>query len=66
MKWLSRKFIVFVVNIIIVIGMIIKEYQPSMEMVLLIIINSVIYLFVEGILDVKRLEKIYEKSKKDN
>lgn len=66
MKWLSRKFIVFVVNIIIVIGMIIKEYQPSMEMVLLIIINSVIYLFVEGILDVKRLEKIYEKTKKDN
>lgn len=56
MKWLSRKFLVYLVNIIIVIGMIIKGYNPNTEMIILILGNAFLYSFIEGVLDIKKIE----------
>lgn len=65
-KFISRKFLVFLINIILVIGIIIKGYTPNTELVILILGNSIMYLVVEGLIDLQKLKELkdfYDKTK---
>lgn len=55
MKFLSRKFLVFILNFI---GFVVLAYfgKLTIEVVIALLLNSVIYLFIEGMLDLKKIK----------